>query len=46
VTFKHVKRSLNEAAHILARSCDLATLGFISDFAPDSIRETLCIDVI
>jgi hypothetical protein len=46
VTFKHVKRSLNEAAHILARSCDLATLCFISDFAPDSIRETLCIDVI
>jgi hypothetical protein len=37
ISFKHVSRSLNEAAHLLARSCDLATLGFISDFAPDLI---------
>jgi ribonuclease HI len=42
VSFKHVRRSLNEAAHLLARSCDLASLGFISDFALDLIRETLC----
>jgi hypothetical protein len=33
VSFKHVPRSLNEAAHLLARSCDPATLGFISDFS-------------
>jgi hypothetical protein len=45
VTFQHTKRSLNEAAHILARSCDVTTLGFISFSAPDSIRKTLCIDV-
>jgi hypothetical protein len=46
VTFRHVHRSLNEAAHILARSCTLVSLGFISDFAPECIRKTLCIDMI
>jgi hypothetical protein len=44
-TFRHVNRSLNGAAHILARICDVTSTGFISDFAPDCIRETLCIDV-
>ena len=44
-TFRHVKRSLNEAAHILARTCDLSSVGFISNSAPEFIRETLCIDV-
>jgi ribonuclease HI len=28
--FRHVKHSLNEAAHILARTCDVTSLGFIS----------------
>jgi hypothetical protein len=45
-TFRHVGRSLNVAAHVLARSCNLASVGFISDFPPDCIRKTLCIDVI
>jgi ribonuclease HI len=31
-SFRHVKRSLNEAAHILARPCNLASLGFISNY--------------
>ncbi|KAE8803228.1 non-ltr retroelement reverse transcriptase [Hordeum vulgare] len=44
-TFRHVRRNLNEATHLMARTCDLHSLGFISDFAPDGIRETLCIDV-
>jgi hypothetical protein len=42
---KHTKRSCNEAAHILARSCDLSSQGFISLSAPVSIRKTLCIDI-
>jgi ribonuclease HI len=46
VSFRHVNRSLNEAAHILARSYNLASQGFISDFAPECIRETLCNDVV
>jgi hypothetical protein len=41
-TFRHVPRSLNEPAHLLARNCDVSSLGFISDFAPDLIRETIC----
>jgi hypothetical protein len=45
VSFRHVKRSLNEAAHILARSYDVTSLGFISTSAPASIRKTLCIDI-
>jgi ribonuclease HI len=44
-SFKHVRRSSNEAAHILARSCDVSSIGFISYSAPASIRKTLCIDV-
>jgi hypothetical protein len=44
--FRHVHRSVNEAAHILARSCNLASVGFISDVAPEIIRKTLCIDMI
>jgi hypothetical protein len=46
VSFKHVRRTYNEAAHILARSCDVSSLGFISVSAPVSIRKTLCIDVL
>jgi hypothetical protein len=41
-TFRHVPRSQNEPAHLLARNCDVSSLGFISDFAPDLIRETIC----
>jgi hypothetical protein len=44
-SFRHVKRSLNEAAHSLARACNLPSLGFISDCAPVCIRKTLCTDV-
>ena len=45
-TFRHVRRSLNEAAHILAKTCNLSGLGFFSNSAPDCIWETLCFDVI
>jgi ribonuclease HI len=45
VAFRHVNRSLNEAAHVLARTCDVNSKGFISSLAPDCIRKTLCIDV-
>jgi hypothetical protein len=45
-TFRHVMRSLNEVAHILARTCDVSSLDFISRSTPISIRKTLCIDVI
>jgi hypothetical protein len=44
-SFCYVHRSINGAAHILARTCDVSSSGFISDFAPDCIRETLCIDI-
>ena len=37
-SFYHVKRSMNEAAHLLARSCDVSSVGFIFDSAPDYIR--------
>jgi ribonuclease HI len=45
VVFQHVGRSINEAAHTLARSCNFSSSGFISDVAPECIRRTLCIDV-
>jgi hypothetical protein len=41
-----IHRFINGAAHILARTCDISSTGFISDFAPDCIRETLCISTI
>jgi hypothetical protein len=44
-TFHHVRRSLNELTHVLAKTCNLASVGFISDFAPDVIRKTLYVDV-
>jgi hypothetical protein len=43
--FRHVKRCLNEAAHILAKTCNLASLDFISIFVSECIRKTLCINV-
>ena len=45
VSFRHASRSINEAAHILARSCVDASLGFTLDYALDCIRQTLCIDI-
>jgi hypothetical protein len=45
-SFRHVSRSSNEAAHIMARTCNLSSLGFISNSAPDVIRKTLCTDVL
>jgi hypothetical protein len=45
-TFRHVMGSLNKEAHILPRTCDVSSLGFISRSTPISIRKTLCIDVI
>jgi hypothetical protein len=45
-SFRHVSRSSNEAAHIMARTCNLSSLGFISSSAPDVIRKTLCTDVL
>jgi hypothetical protein len=45
-TFRHVPRLSNEAAHILARSCNFNSLGFISSSAPELIRKTLCTDVL
>jgi hypothetical protein len=44
-TFCYVKHSLNEPAHVLAKTFNLASVGFISDSAPDCIRKTLCVDV-
>jgi hypothetical protein len=35
VAFRHGSRVLNGAAHTLARSCDLSSLGFVSDLVPD-----------
>jgi hypothetical protein len=37
VIFQHMKRSLNEAADILARSCEVTSLGFIFFSARDSL---------
>jgi hypothetical protein len=46
VSFIHVKRSLNEAANVLAKSCISFTSSEIFHTVPDCIRGTLCIDVI
>jgi hypothetical protein len=40
-TFHHLRHSLDEAAHILARTCDVTSLGFISNSAPVYIWKTL-----
>jgi hypothetical protein len=44
VSFRHVRRSLNVAAHILARSCEFAVSRVISYDALDCIRQALCMD--
>jgi hypothetical protein len=36
-SFRHVKRYLNKPVHILAETCNLDSLGFISISAPDCI---------
>jgi hypothetical protein len=46
VSFTHVKRHLNEAAHILAKSCFSVSSSEVFYSVPDYIRETLCIGVI
>jgi hypothetical protein len=44
VCFRHVRRLVNVAAHILARSCEFAVSSVTSYSAPECIRQTLCID--
>jgi hypothetical protein len=44
VSFIHVKHNLNEAAHILAKSCGTFTFSDVFYSVPDCIRRTLCID--
>jgi hypothetical protein len=47
VSFVHVRRRLNEAAHLLlAKSCVNALSSQIFYSVPDCIRRTLCIDVV
>ena len=46
VSFIHVKRSLNEAAHLLAQSCNSVASSEVFHSAPDCIRRTTCIDII
>jgi hypothetical protein len=46
VTFRHVSRLCNNSAHILARRAELCGSVYFRDFAPECIREKLCIDVI
>jgi hypothetical protein len=44
VSFGHVRRALNVAAHILSRSCEFAVSRVVSYSTPDCIRQTLCMD--
>jgi prephenate dehydrogenase len=46
VSFRHVKRVFNEAAHLLAKFCSDANSSFIFYSFPDFIRGSLCIDVV
>jgi hypothetical protein len=46
VSFFHVRRELNVAAHVLAKSCFNSSLSEVFLSVPDCIRQTLCIDVI
>jgi hypothetical protein len=45
VSFRHVKRDLNKAVHILAKSCIDLNSSCVFHSVPDCIRGTLCIDV-
>jgi hypothetical protein len=46
VSFRHVKRALNETAHRLAKSSEDVNSSFIFRSVPDFIRRTLCIGVL
>jgi ribonuclease HI len=46
VSFRHVKRGLNEAAHLLAKSCSDTNSSFVSYSVPDFIQGSLYIDVV
>jgi hypothetical protein len=45
VSFRHVRRGLNEAAHLLAKSCVNVNSSFIFHSVPEFLRETFYIDV-
>ena len=45
-SFVHVRRSLNESAHVLAKSCFNVSSSEVFRSAPDCIHRTLCNDVI
>jgi hypothetical protein len=45
-SFIHVKRKLNKAAHLLAKSCNCLKSSEVFNSATDCIRRTLCIDVL
>jgi hypothetical protein len=45
VDFIHFHRSLNGAAHILARTCNVASSGFILDNVLDCIMDAICTDL-
>ena len=46
ISFVHIKRSLNEATHLLARSCNSVLSSGIFHSVPEFIQRTLCIDVV
>jgi hypothetical protein len=45
-SFIHVKRVQNDAAHLLAKSCETVLSSCVFSSVPDLILRTLCIDVI
>jgi hypothetical protein len=45
VSFRHVRRALNEAAHLLAKSCVNVNSSFIFHSVSEFLRGTFCIDV-
>ncbi|KAI4995184.1 hypothetical protein ZWY2020_035087 [Hordeum vulgare] len=45
-SFKHVGRSSNVMAHVLARRSMLSSCNFYFDVVPECLREELCNDVI